>query len=97
MKSKYLVDISTFELPEIDPLITDFVEKQEVYWGDDIFHMAISHNGVVYRVVTCEEGASDFIPFSELMHDHGYTDLAKETGNYKGYSLFFAYTASLAR
>lgn len=96
MKSKYLIDPTSFELPEIDPLITAFVKKQKTYWADDIFHLAIQHNGMVYRIVTCEEGLSDLIPFTEFMHDHGYVDLAKDNGAYKGYSSFFVHKADLS-
>lgn len=95
MKSKYLIDPLTAELPEIDPLITAFVEKQKTYRADDIFHLAISHNNEVYRVVTCEEGLSDLIPFTELMHDHGYVDLAGDNGSYKGYSSYFVHKSTL--
>lgn len=95
MKSKYLIDPTQFELPEIDPLITAFVEKQTTYWADDIFHLAIQHNGVVYRVVICEEGISDLMPFNDFMHDHGYIDLAGNNGSFKGYSSFFVHKSTL--
>ncbi|OOF60831.1 hypothetical protein BH925_04145 [Rodentibacter pneumotropicus] len=95
MKSQYLVDISTFELPEIDSAITAFVENQDTYWADDIYRLAIMHRGIIYRVVTCEEGFSDLIPFTEFMHDYGYIDLAKDRGHFKGYSSLFIHKADL--
>lgn len=95
MKSKYLVDTATFELPEIDPLITEFVEKQEVGWGDDVFYLGVMHNGVIYRRLMCEEGAHDFIPFKEFMHDHGYTELVGESSSLKGYSMLFVHNSAL--
>lgn len=95
MKSKYLVDTTTFELPAIDAEITAFVEKRPVHNADEIFHLAIEHNGVVYRVVTCEEGFSDLQAFNNFMNQHGYTDLAWEWGSHKGYSSYFVNNATL--
>ncbi|MBS6009691.1 MAG: hypothetical protein KH943_08050 [Haemophilus parahaemolyticus] len=95
MKSKYLVDPTTFELPAIDAEITAFVENQAVKYADEVFHMAIEHNGKVYRVVTCEEGLTDLQDFNNFMNKHGYTDLAWEWGSHKGYSSYFVIKSNL--
>ncbi|MFZ7197770.1 hypothetical protein [Avibacterium avium] len=89
MKSKYLVDITTFELPPVDAEITTFIEKQEVYWGDDFYKIGIMHNGVIYREILCEEGLIELISFHNFIGDHGYTDLVGDKGHIKSYSSLF--------
>lgn len=95
MKSKYLIDPETFELPTIDSIITEFVKHRPVYYGDEVFPLAIEHNGVCYRVVICEE-SEDLFDFNDLMLKHGYKDLAWEQGAYKGYSSYFVHKSALS-
>lgn len=95
MKSKYLVDLATFELPTVDVEITAFVEKQEVYWGNNFYKIGIMHNGVIYREVLCEEGLSELISFHNFIGDYGYTDLVGDKGHIKNYSSLFVHKSAL--
>ncbi|HDL1112637.1 TPA: hypothetical protein PWU90_000797 [Mannheimia haemolytica] len=80
MKSKYLVDTTTFKLPEIDPLITAFVEENPSYWGSTISVAAIKHLGEIYRLIICDEGLTEWMCCINWLNQHGYTDITKGKG-----------------
>lgn len=95
MKSQYLVDCSTFELPAIDAEITAYVQAQESYWAETDYRVGIMHNGVIYRLIICDEDLPELIAFTQWIVPQGYTDIVGERGIMNGYSSIFVPNSDL--
>ena len=87
MKSKYLIDPTTFELPAFDAQITQYVEeKGEDPWGSTNCYIGIYHNGVLYRRLTAEgltewAGCDNFLfslGLTKIEAEHGYDSLFEQ-------------------
>lgn len=89
MKSKYLVE--NHPLPEIDRLITDYVEEQgEDPWGSTDCHIGIIHQGVLYRCLSAE-GITEWVGCDNFLMNLGLTKLPAT----KGYDSLFEVPANL--
>ncbi|MGX2949349.1 hypothetical protein ACWIUA_00375 [Ursidibacter sp. B-7004-1] len=89
MKSIYLVELDA--LPEIDKKITAFINRANRYsWGGLPYPVAIEHNGVRYRQVTCE-GLKELQDFDYWIAKKGYRNLLGEGETKAGFfSIFVA-------
>ncbi|OOF82509.1 hypothetical protein BKG93_11250 [Rodentibacter ratti] len=80
MKSQYLVDISTFELPEIDAQISQYVEEEgEHPWGSTNFFIGIYFNGSLYRRLTAE-GLTEWVGCDNFLFSLGLTKIESTRG-----------------
>lgn len=75
MKSKYLVDTTTFELPDFDKSLSEYIRLHETYWGSVTYIIGIMHNGVLYRCIICDDGLGEFVGCCEWLNKQGYTNL----------------------
>lgn len=87
MKSVYLVELDV--LPEIDKKITAFINRTNRHsWGGPPYFVAIEHNGVRYRKITCE-GLNELVDFDYWLAEQGYRNLLANGGPKAGFSSIF--------
>ena len=80
MKSKYLIDPTTFELPAFDAQITQYVEeKGEDPWGSTNCYIGIYHNGVLYRRLTAE-GLTEWVGCDNFLFSLGLNKIEAKQG-----------------
>lgn len=91
MKSKYLIDPTTFQLPAIDARISAFVEeKGENPWGSTNCYIGIIYNGTRYRQLIAE-GLTEWVACDHFLIDLGL----KKLESAHGYDSLFELPADL--